>query len=75
MNPYATLKFCEKFYYQIKQQLTLINSNSNDENIAELENWKSKYEAAYDYITSGAVLRSQAKWYEEGEKTLNIFLT
>ena len=49
--------------------------NPNNENITELEICKSKYEKAYDYITKGAIIRSQVKWYEEGEKNTKFFLS
>ena len=39
------------------------------ENFEQLEILKSKYDAHFDYLSKGAIIRSRASWYEKGEKT------
>ena len=51
-----------------------VANDPNTDNIKQLEIGKLKYENIYDYITRGTILRSRVKWYEEGEKIINIFL-
>ena len=52
------------------------SSNMSEALLTELEEPKrtqAELENLYDYIADGAILRSKVRWYEEGEKILNIF--
>ena len=42
--------------------------------ITELERKKQKLEKIIEYKTKGAILRSQCRWYNEGEKNTKYFL-
>ena len=41
---------------------------------SELEILKTEYDLLYEYIVQGAIIRSRARWYEEGEKSNKYFL-
>ena len=43
------------------------------ENIEQLEILQSKYEAHFDYLSKGPIIRSRASWYEKGEKNNKDF--
>ena len=43
--------------------------------LTEHERTQAELENLYYYIADGAVLRSKARWYEEGEKNTKYFLT
>ena len=49
------------------------STDPSAENVEQLETLKSKYDAYFDYLSKGAIIRSRASWYEKGEKTLNTF--
>ena len=44
------------------------------ENMKKLEILKTEYDLLYDYIAQGAIVRSRARWYEQGEKSSKYFL-
>ena len=44
------------------------SSDPSTENFEQLEILKSKYDAYFDYLSKGAIIRSRASWYEKGEK-------
>lgn len=50
------------------------HNNPSEENITKLDEARSEYEALYDYIIQGKVIRSRANWYEQGEKNSKYFL-
>lgn len=50
------------------------NNNPSEENITKLDEARSEYEALYDYIIQGKIIRSRANWYEQGEKNSKYFL-
>ena len=41
----------------------------------EIDKQKLEYEKIIEYRTKGAILRSKAKWYNEGEKNTKYFLS
>ena len=59
---------------QLKKAEENVSMNPNNENITELEICKSRYEKAYDYITFGAILRSQVKCMR-AKKNTKFFLS
>lgn len=59
-----TLKQCEE----------ICNNNPSEENIIKLDEARSEYEALYDYVIQGKIIRSRANWYEQGEKNSKYFL-
>ena len=56
---------------QAEETLSIDSSTSNFEN---LECLKMKYDSHFDYIAKGAIIRSRANWYEQGEKSNKYFL-
>ena len=49
------------------------SSNMSEALLTKHERTQAELENFYDYIADGAILRSKARWDEEGEKILNIF--
>ena len=51
-------------------------ADPSTENFEQLEILKSKYDAHFDYLSKGAIIRSRASWYEKGGKntTCKYFL-
>ena len=45
------------------------------ENVNKLEILKTEYDLRFEYIAQGAIIRSRARWYEQGEKSNDYFLT
>ena len=43
-------------------------------NLEKLEKLKIKYDSYFEYIAKGAIVRSRANWYEQGEKSNKYFL-
>ena len=50
------------------------NESPTFENQEELEMLKMEYDAIYEQIAKGAIIRSKATWYEKGEKSNKYFL-
>ena len=44
------------------------------ENVNKLEILRTEYDLQYEYIAQGAMIRSRARWYEQGEKSNKYFL-
>ena len=44
------------------------------ENVNKLEILKTGYDLQYEYFAQGAITRSRARWYEQGEKSNKYFL-
>ena len=44
------------------------------ENLDNPEILQTEYDRQYDYIARGAMVRSRADWYEQGEKSNKYFL-
>ena len=53
---------------------SLCDQDPSAEKLSRLEILKTVYDLLYQYITQGAILRSRARWYQEGEKMQQIFL-
>ena len=56
-------------------QTELNEKTINENSILELNSNKDKLNKLIESKTQDAIIRSRVKWYEEGEKTLNISLT
>ena len=44
------------------------------ENVNKLEILKTEYDLQYEYLAQGAIIRSRARWYEQGRKSNKYFL-
>ena len=51
------------------------SSNMSEALLTEHERTQAELENLYDYIADGAILRSKARWYEEGEKNTKYVLS
>ena len=58
------LQHCQEIY----------DEDPSTENMKKLEILKTEYDLLYDYIAQGAIVRSRARWYEQGEKSNKYFL-
>ena len=50
------------------------DADPSKQNAEEMERVQAEYDAYYDFITQGAIIRSRANWYEKGEKNNKYFL-
>ena len=57
----------------VRKKETLI-SDPSASNLEALEKLENKYDSHFDYIATGAIVRSRATWYEQGEKNNKYFL-
>ena len=57
----------------VRKKETLI-SDPSASNLEALEKLENKYDSHFDYIATGAIVRSRAAWYEQGEKNNKYFL-
>ena len=46
---------------------------TSDENFEQLENLQIEYDDIYEDLAKGAIIRSKATWYEEGERSNKYF--
>ena len=51
------------------------STNMSETLLTEHKRTQAELENLYDYIADGAILRSKARWYEEGEKNTKYFLS
>lgn len=76
---YSKLKAKER-----RSKMAVLESKLNDcqimcdqdpspENMNMFEVLKTEFELQNDYITQGAIIRTRATWYEQGEKKQQIF--
>ena len=49
--------------------------NNSELQINEYETAKKELDVIYNHITNGIILRSKARWYDEGEKSTKYFLS
>ena len=58
--------------FEIEKSLTVYQekcaADPSTENFEQLKILKSKYDAHFDYLLKGAIIRSRESWYEKGEK-------
>jgi hypothetical protein len=52
----------------------IIADPNNDTYVQEYERVKLEYELLYHHHMKGLIIRSKAKWYEEGEKCTKYFM-
>ena len=52
----------------------MCDQDPSPENMNKLEVLKTEFELQNDYITQGAIIRTRATWYEQGEKSNKYFL-
>ena len=50
------------------------DQDPSPENMNMFEVLKTEFELQNDYITQGAIIRTRATWYEQGEKSNKYFL-
>ena len=58
----------------IKQAEETLISDPSASNLEDLEKLNNKYDSHFDCIAKGAIVRSRATWYEQGEKSNKYFL-
>ena len=51
------------------------SSTVSDSSLLSYQKIRNKPEKGYDYIIDGIILRSKARWYEQGEKCTKYFLS
>ena len=49
------------------------DQDPSTENVNKLEILETEYYLEYEHIAQGAVIRSRARWYEQGEKSNSYF--
>ena len=80
-----TMKYSKEISFKRKQELLQIEasikqaeetliSDPSASNLEALEKLKNKYDSHFNYIAKGAIVRSRATWYEQGEKSNKYFL-
>ena len=52
----------------LKNFQVLCDQDPSPENVNRPEILKTEYDLQYEYIAQGAIIRSRARWYEQGEK-------
>ena len=52
----------------------MCDQDPSPENMNMFEVLKTEFELQNDYITQGAIIRTRATWYEQGEKSNKYFL-
>ena len=52
----------------------MCDQDPSPENMNMFEVLKTAFELQNDYITQGAIIRTRATWYEQGEKSNKYFL-
>ena len=57
------------------ENLLMYSADPSTENFEQLEILKSKYDAYFDYLSKGAIIRCRASLYEKGEKNTKYFLS
>ena len=58
----------------LKQAEETVITDLSTLNLEKLEKLKIKYNSYFEYIAKGAIVRSRANWYEQGEKSNKYFL-
>ena len=77
---YSKRKACEcrekrvSLEKKIEELESNLSENSAPEEILEYRNVKAQLDNLYNYITEGAILRSKARWYEEGKTSTKCSL-
>ena len=65
------LKVIEDSLKQCEEDCSVFPS---PENMEKMENIRNEYELFYDHLSRGAIVRSRATWFEQGEKSDKYFL-
>ena len=58
---------------KLKNVQVQCNQDLSVENVNKLEILKTEYHLQYEYIAQGAMIRSRARRYEQGEKSNKYF--
>ena len=73
---YTKRKAKEKRKHQVylEPELKKLENNlEHSNNLRKYERLKNDLELIYDHVAEGVRLRSKCDWYEQGEKSTNIF--
>ena len=54
---------------KIEELESNLSENSAPEEFLEYKHVKAQLDNLFNYVTEGAILRSNVRWYEEGEKS------
>ena len=65
------LKVIEDSLKQCEEDCSVFPS---PENMEKMENIRNEYELFYEHLSRGAIVRSRATWFEQGEKSDKYFL-
>ena len=65
------LKVIEDSLKQCEEDCSVFPS---PENMEKMENIRNEYELFYEHLSRGAIVRSRATWFEQGEKSNKYFL-
>lgn len=58
---------------KLKHCRLLCDQDPSTENINRLEILKTEHDLWYEHMAQGALIRSRANWYEQGEKSNKYF--
>ena len=66
-------KMRENLESKVNQHENKMTADGDEQMILQYEKCRSEFEAMYDHITQGIILRSKVTWFEKGEKSNKFF--